>query len=186
MLRNKFNFLLAVLVLTVAGHVASSFGQTGQYLTSEQLYAQVFPQQESIHWQTLWLKPEQRQAIEKILERSFNAPRIRYWGANGTTVWQFDEIGKEKPITLGVVVTAGKIARLEVMEYRETRGGEIRHPFFTRQFIDLTLAQNQRGYHLNGTIDGVTGATLSVRAVKKIATLALYCHQQTPFYSASD
>ncbi|MBE9539475.1 MAG: FMN-binding protein, partial [Proteobacteria bacterium] len=36
-----------------------------------------------------------------------------------------------------------------------------------------------KSYSLDKNIDGITGATLSVRALKKIATLALYCDRQT-------
>ena len=47
--------------------------------------------------------------------------------------------------------------------------------FFTRQFVGLTLqASNSQ---LSETIDGVTGATLSVKAVKKSARFALLLHQ---------
>ena len=37
------------------------------------------------------------------------------------------------------------------------------------------------GGKLSQPVDGITGATLSVRAVKKAATLALYLHRQTPY-----
>ncbi len=52
----------------------------------------------------------------------------------------------------------------------------LRYPFFTEQFRGTLLtAENQ----LNRHIDGITGATLSVRALKKLARLSLYLHQQS-------
>ena len=52
------------------------------------------------------------------------------------------------------------------MTFRETRGDEVRHNFFTKQFdgVELT-AKNGLTQH----IDGITGATMSVRALTKVA-----------------
>jgi Na+-translocating ferredoxin:NAD+ oxidoreductase RnfG subunit len=59
------------------------------------------------------------------------------------------------------------------LAFRESRGWEIRYPFFTKQFDQVSLTQKQK---LNKTIDNITGATLSVRAVRKLAQLALIYH----------
>lgn len=155
----------------------------------DELRQQTFGEQ-PLPWQTLWINAEQRQQIENILGHSFRALRIRYLADGHTTLWKFEEIGKEQLISLGVVVSDGRIANIQVMEYRESRGGEIRHDFFTKQFKGLSLSgdinlsgDNSRDNHqltLSDSIDGITGATLSVRAMTKVATLALYCHQLTP------
>ena len=63
----------------------------------------------------------------------------------------------------------------DVLAFRESRGWEIRYPFFTEQFSGLTLADD--GY-LSGPVDGITGATLSVRATEKVARLALWLDAQ--------
>jgi len=91
-------------------------------------------------------------------------------------VWVMDEIGKEKPITLGVVVDGGAIESLDVLVFRESRGWEIRHPFFTDQFRRLRLGHDGG---LDRPVDGITGATLSVRAAKRVATAALILHAHT-------
>ena len=49
------------------------------------------------------------------------------------------------------------------------------NPFFTEQFSGLTLADD--GY-LSAPVDGITGATLSVRATEKVARLALWLDAQ--------
>ena len=89
------------------------------------------------------------------------------------------------PITVGVVIDGDEIFNVSILEYRESRGGEIRYPFFTRQFQQAGLSVEGR-YGLDKTIDGITGATMSVRALKKIATLALFLHRQTPFYPQTE
>ena len=62
------------------------------------------------------------------------------------------------------------------MIFRESRGWEVSYPFFTEQFQGIILTPE---YELEQPIDGITGATLSVRALEKLARLSLYLHQQT-------
>ena len=57
---------------------------------------------------------------------------------------------------------------------RGLRGGEIRQLFFRRQFEGMTLDQQDR---LSAPVDGITGATLSVDAVSRLARLALVLHK---------
>jgi len=65
------------------------------------------------------------------------------------------------------------IVRTKVLVYRESRGDEVRHDFFTDQFKAAKLDdQNQLDKH----IDGITGATLSVRALTKLSRIALLLH----------
>lgn len=56
------------------------------------------------------------------------------------------------------------------MEFRESRGWEIRYPFFTRQFSQLRLTDSGS---LSHGIDAISGATLSVKAATRTANLAL-------------
>ena len=52
----------------------------------------------------------------------------------------------------------------------------MRHTFFTEQFDDASLNNNQ-SMELDRNIDNISGATLSVRAIKKLARLALLLDQ---------
>lgn len=119
----------------------------------------------------LRLKGDLPQKLNEILGHEYRGRRIRYWRAQDTTAWVFDEIGKEMPITIGVAVRKGEIFLVKILVYREERGGEVHQPFFTRQFHQARL---DSGLHLTQTIDGITGATLSVQAVTRIARMALY------------
>ncbi len=78
-----------------------------------------------------------------------------------------------KPITTGLAVDDGAIERIRVLVYRESRGWEVRYDFFTAQFIGARLDGDAR---LDRRIDGISGATLSVRALTNLARLALYLH----------
>ncbi len=123
----------------------------------------------------MWLTKDIRPGIRAILGHDPKVMRLRYWADDGRSAWILEEIGKEEPITVGIVVEKGHIEQMQVLVYRESRGSEVRHPFFTSQFSGATLGDDMM---LDRTIDGISGATLSVRALKKLARLALYLDQQ--------
>ncbi len=146
----------------------------GQYLSKDEFLDGVF-QETPYQMKSLWLEQVQLEQAEKILGHAFEGFRVRYWTDNNKTAWIIDEIGKERPITIGVVVQNDKIVAVNILAFRESRGWEVRNDFFTRQFHQAFLKDQ---YKLSAEIDGITGATLSVRAVKKVAALALYFNQQ--------
>lgn len=120
---------------------------------------------------TLWLTDAMQERVVGILGHKYPAMRLRYWEHEKRSAWILEEIGKEEPITAGIVVDAGKIERMRVLIFRESRGDEVRYPFFTRQFEGAELKSDTR---LDRHIDVISGATLSVRALERLARLALY------------
>ena len=124
----------------------------------------------------IWLTGDRKEAVQQILGHRYASLRVRYWRQAERSAWILEEIGKDLPITIGFVIHAGHIERIKVLVFRESRGWEIRHPFFTDQFRDARL--DDKG-NLDRTIDGISGATLSVRAMKKLARLALYLDAET-------
>jgi hypothetical protein len=124
----------------------------------------------------IWLKGDIKYTASEILGHPYPGLRIRYWGEGGRSAWILEEIGKVKPITVGLVINDGGLEKIRVLAFRESRGWEVRYPFFTDQFTGIGLTD---GNDLNRRIDGISGATLSVRALKKLARLALYLHSQT-------
>lgn len=150
--------------------MAAFFAHGEEYLDRASFLALAFGDAEpAMH--TFWLTEESRGAAQAAVGWTPRGLRMRYWQAGNRTAWILEDIGKEKPITLGVVVCGNQIERVEVLAFRESRGWEIRYPFFTSQFSGLHLADD--GY-LSAPIDGITGATLSVRAVERVARLALW------------
>lgn len=120
--------------------------------------------------ETLWIVGDLQVAVRGILEHDYPAPRVRYWRAGQRTVWVLDEIGKEMPLTVGIAVNNGTVERVKVLVYRESRGWEVKSPAFTAQYAGAKLAEGQK---LDRHIDGISGATLSVRALNKLTRLAL-------------
>jgi hypothetical protein len=172
----------------VSGFLLSSFvanAKTYQTKDSfEDLVLSTTTNHTSFISKTLWLKKPLQDEIRLILNHSYPKLRLRYkisvpvdnTHANShspTTIWTLEEIGKERPITFGISVKDSNIQLIRVLEYRESRGYEIHIPAFTEQFDQMTV--NSDG-QLGGTIDGITGATMSVNAMKKIARLAILLH----------
>jgi len=108
---------------------------------------------------------------KKIMAHSYGESRVRYWKRGNRSVWILEEIGKTQPITTGLLVENGRIKSVEILIYRESHGWEVSKPFFTKQFSNASL---KSGDQLSTGISNVAGATLSVRAVTKLARLALY------------
>jgi len=165
---------LVLLSLFAAFPVAAgNAGEAGRYLETDEYLRGVFPAEVPAA-RTLWVTGELRADVERLLGHPFNALRVRYWHDAARSAWVLDEIGKELPITIGVTVDAGAIENVRVLEFRESRGWEVRYPFFTDQFANARLDENDS---LDRSIDGITGATLSVRAVTRIAEVALLLHE---------
>lgn len=119
--------------------------------------------------QRLWLKSETQTKVAMALGHPYKQLRIRYWRKEERFLWILDEIGKEYPITAGFVVDDGKLMRAEVLIYRESRGSEIHLNSFLEQFEGNYLNQ----FRLAEEVDGITGATLSVDAMRRMASTAL-------------
>jgi len=159
---------MSCLLMTVFLFFMHPANAKGVYQTEEDFLLEVFsgkvPEQKR-----LILKSKLREPIEKILKHPYSGMRVKYWQNDSKTVWILEEVGKEYPITFGMVVNNGKIAKAKVLIFREIRGWEVKYPAFTRQFIGATFD----GKKLDKNIDGVSGATLSVWAMTKIAKIAL-------------
>jgi hypothetical protein len=120
---------------------------------------------------TMALTGEKAKAVEDILGHPYARKEVGYWRAEEKTVWILEARGKTHLITTGFVVQDGCISTCQVLVYRESRGREVRAERFVRQFKGASLTKD-RG--LNRRIDGITGATISVNAMKNMARLALY------------
>jgi hypothetical protein len=123
----------------------------------------------------LWIVGELQPAVRAILEHDYPAARVRYWRSGTRTVWVLDEIGKEMPITVGIAIADGAVERVKVLVYRESRGWEVKSPAFTAQYFGAKLDSNKK---LDKQIDGISGATLSVRALSRLTRLALLFDRQ--------
>ena len=160
-------FVIAVLL-------ASTTAET--LLTQEQALRIVFPKSESVKAETKTLTAEQRGTLEKSTGLRF--PEVDYPTFVATSKGQTDgyavilnEIGKHENITFIVGVSPkGKVMEVAVMEYRESRGGEVKEQRFLSQFRGKQASDPIR---VNQDIVNYTGATLSSYAISRGVRRAL-------------
>ncbi len=149
--------------------VALQAGAGEVYQSSAAFVAEAFPETKPFA-KAVWVTGDLQQDVERVLGHSYRDLRVRYWVSGDRSAWILEEVGKVEPITLGVVVEAGHIEAVKVLTYRESRGWEIRFPFFMDQYRGARVDADTQ---LDRDIDGISGATLSVRAATRVARLAL-------------
>jgi hypothetical protein len=132
-----------------------------QYLTVDQARQALFP------------------AGTRFVSHPLQAQRTEAWEAlsgGGRAGWFFVDrvIGKHEFITYALALGAdGTVRGIEILDYRETYGGEIRNAEWRRQFVGRKPGDELA---LGADIRNISGATLSCRnvtnGVKRL--LALY------------
>ncbi len=161
-----------VMAVTAPAHAASG---AGVYWTRVSLLKSFFADSDKVSWKRLDVSP----AARKVLTRRLGTPpptrQTVYFGLKGSKVQGValidDQIGQHEPITFAVLLgTDGKMKRLEVVAYREARGGEIRSPRFRRQFTGKSPADKMR---LGHDVVAISGATISSKAMVVGARRAL-------------
>ncbi|HET7889478.1 MAG TPA: FMN-binding protein [Bradyrhizobium sp.] len=128
--------------------------------------------------QYLSIEEAQKQAFPSATHFSEIQPG-RVWkaeaGGRAVGFFIFDRVvGKHLYIDYAVALTpAGAVHNVEVLQYRESYGGEIRNASWLAQFVGKT---NASALKINGDIRNIAGATLSsthvTEGVKRI--LATY------------
>jgi hypothetical protein len=96
---------------------------------------------------------------------------VHYWRANGRTAWVIEDLGKQgyQLTTAGFIVKNGAIESAKVLVYRESRGEQVAEPSFLQKFLGARLA----GGNLDRKIDNISGATLSVLMMQRMARTVL-------------
>ena len=168
------NWILTVLLFAALVHVLPLHADT-VYETNQDFVKRAFGNP-SPRPATVWLSGARKLAISDLLGHDYPALRIRYWCRAPRSAWVLEEIGKDLPITVGIIVEEHQIQSVKVMVYRENRGGEVVVPAFVDQFTGLRSGRQQG---LSGPVDGISGATLSVRALTRLAAMALFLHLDT-------
>lgn len=139
------------------------------------LSSQVFPEAISLAIIDVEIKnPENfekyiKPAKPTIEERSFLGSYAVIQNNDSGYCFILNEIGKEMPITFFVCLNSDSSVRfIDVIRYRETRGGEIRSKLFLKQFIGKNPSDS---ISVGRDIRNIRGATLSAwatsRAVRK-------------------
>lgn len=151
-----------------------------QYLSVEQAQSAIFPEAREFAQAPVRLTREQAKEIEKLSGVRVRVAEQQVWQAraDGTLLgWLIvDEVyGKHELITYAVGLSAdGSVRQIEVMDYRETYGYEIRNPAWRRQFVGK---RSSDPLELEQDIRNITGATLSCRHITEGVKRLLAFHQ---------
>ncbi len=145
--------------LPVAAVSTSVYATT--YLTVEQAQQVIFPGAKFLQ-AFVTLTEAQRQQVERTT--GLNVPRkeIMVWRVSTGGFFIVDEVvGKHEFINYAIGLNAdGSVKQIEILDYRESYGYEIRNRNWRRQFVGKTSADALR---LNQDIGNISGATLSCR-----------------------
>lgn len=147
----------------------AEIGQTQIYATPEQALAELYPGTASIGRARLALSASETERLQAELGQPLGADTVEVLvprAENGDLLGYAlvdEEIGKYRPITFLVGTTAElQVVGVEVLVYRESRGGEVQRERFLRQYRGKTADDPIR---ISRDILNIAGATLSVRAL---------------------
>jgi len=134
-----------------------------QYLTADQAQKAIFPGK-SFTPAPVKLTGAQCKTIEKASGVRVLHDEQQVWRVNGGGWFIVDEVvGKHEFITYAVGLNAdGSVKQIEIMDYRETYGGQIRDQKWRAQFVGKTSKSTLR---LDSDIKNISGATLSCRHI---------------------
>ncbi len=116
--------------------------------------------------------------VAAVFGRSYPQTQIRYWRANGRSAWILDDLGKAgyQLTTSGFVVKDKAIDFARVLIYRESRGEQVGEASFLKKLTGSKLA----GARIDKSIDNISGATLSVKMMERMAAAALVLDAMAP------
>jgi len=145
----------------VPAAVVSTSAYATSYLTVEQAQQAIFPGATLIE-AFVTLDADQLRDVEKLTGAPVPRREFRFWRVAGGGLFIVDEVvGKHELITYAVGLNGdGSVRQIEILDYRESYGWEIRNPNWRRQFVGKTSADPVR---LDRDIRNISGATMSCR-----------------------
>jgi FMN-binding domain len=152
----------ALVALPISALVAPSAFAV-QYLTVDQAQRSIFPGK-SFAAAPIKPAPSQRKAIEQASGVRVLHGEQRVWRVSGGGWFIVDEVvGKHEFITYAAGINAdGSVKQIEIMDYRETYGGQIRDQKWRAQFVGKNSKSTLK---LDSDIKNISGATLSCRHI---------------------
>ena len=132
-----------------------------QYLTVAEAQTVLFPGQRFTA-ATFVLTPDQAREISRVTGVRVRSNEVHAWRAENGAMFFVDQVvGKHEFITWALGVNAdGSVKGVEILDYRETYGAEVRDPKWRGQFVGKAHGAELR---LNRDIRNISGATLSCR-----------------------
>jgi len=158
--------------LLIPAAVVSTAAYGTTYLSLEQAQATIFPGAQ-LTAAFVTLTKEQAAAIEKKSGVNVRKNEVKLWKSSDGGYFIVDEVvGKHEFFTIAVGLNAdSSVKQIEIMDYKESYGYEVRNEAWRKQFTGKTSAAHLK---LTDDIKNISGATLSCRhvtdAVKRLLT----------------
>lgn len=129
------------------------------YMTEEKAAATIFPGA-IFERKQYELKPEMVKKIEDASGETVRSPRLKFFRSKENNFVLVDQVlGKHEFITYAVGIDPeGKVRGLEILEYRESYGSQVKEAAWKSQFVGKTKLAPLK---VNSDIHGISGATLS-------------------------
>ena len=161
--------------ITLAASSAVLPAHAATYLNVAQAQQAIFPGA-TLRESPLKLTPEQRKTIEKSSGVKVRAVELRVWLVESGGWFVIDEvIGKHEFITYALGLNAdGSVRQIEVMDYRENYGSEVRKAGWRVQFAGKKHGAKLK---LDDDIKNISGATLSCRHIAEGVKRLLATHE---------
>jgi len=151
------------LLIPVASFAIVAPAHAAVYLSVEQAQKVLFPDAEfTADFRVM--TAEQEKAIEKACGIDVRNKNVRAWRVSTGGWFILDEvIGRHENIPYALALNAdGSVKGIEILEYRESYGGQVRDVLWRAQFIGK---RNGTGLTFNKDIMNISGATLSSRHI---------------------
>ena len=172
----KYSILIILTSVLTAGDIK---------ISCEEHLFNLYPENTDIRMNIFKLDKGVKKKVENQVKQKFYRDKLYYWTisqGDTTIAYAFldNVIGKSMPITFMVILNIdGDIINANVIKYREAYGSEVGNKGWLQQFINLN---NNSDYNIGKEIDGISGATISVKSmskgIQKITTLYALIHHQ--------
>ena len=172
----KYSILIILISFLSAGDIK---------IACEEYLFNLYPENTDIRMQIIELDKQMKKEVENQVKQKFYRDKLYYWTisqGDTTVAYAFldNVVGKSMPITFMVILNInGDIINANVIKYREAYGSEVSSTDWLEQFFTLN---NKSGYKIGKDINGISGATISVKSmskgIQKITTLYALIHHQ--------
>ena len=154
--KNPFLKLVVTLGLAIAP-TTNLYAET--YLTVDQA-KQVMWEQTAMQKVPVKLTKEQMKSIKKASGTRVRDEVVHVWKTSTGGWFIVDQVvGKHEMIDFAVALTKdGKVKDVEVLEYRETYGSEVKNPKWLAQFFGKDYKTH---FEIDENVKNISGATLS-------------------------
>lgn len=151
-----------------------------KYMTIEQAQREIFANADAFLEKPIMLTAEQERALDKLVGLISRTPKQAVWQAmsQGKQVGWFiidQVIGKHELITYAAGINLdGSLRMLQIIEYLEAYGYQVRGVKWREQFVGKTVANTLK---VGEDIGNIAGATLSTNHITDGIRRLLHLHQ---------